>query len=153
MRVVVAAVGKPRHAALASAIDDYETRAARYWPLDVHAVREERAAGLSAREVMDREGERLLAKVGSARIHACVAGGKSFTSEQFASLLQSEREKGRDIAFLIGGALGLSQAVLDGAAMKLSLAPWTLAHELARLVLAEQLYRAGSIVRREPYHK
>lgn len=153
MRVVVAAVGKPRHAALASAIDDYETRAARYWPLDVHAVREERATGLSPREVMDREGERLLAKVGSARILACDPGGRSFTSEQFADLLQRERERNRDIAFLIGGAFGLSQAVLDRAAMRLSLAPWTLSHELARLVLAEQLYRAGSIVRREPYHK
>ena len=63
MRVVVVAVGKPREAALAAAITDYETRAARYWPLDVHEVREEPARGTSPELVREREGARLLAKV------------------------------------------------------------------------------------------
>jgi 23S rRNA (pseudouridine1915-N3)-methyltransferase len=67
--------------------------------------------------------------------------------------LQGERERGHDVAFVIGGAFGLSPAVRKRARTRLSLAPWTLPHELARLVLAEQLYRAGSIVKREPYHK
>lgn len=152
MRVSIVAVGKPRHAGLAAAIDDYEKRAARYWPLDVHEVREERAAGSAATQVRDREGERLLEKA-TGRIVACNPGGKTLTSEAFARWLQEERERDRDTSFLIGGAYGLSASVLDGSAMKLSLAPWTLPHELARLVLAEQLYRAGSIVRGEPYHK
>jgi 23S rRNA (pseudouridine1915-N3)-methyltransferase len=75
------------------------------------------------------------------------------SSERFAAWLQGEREAARDVAFMIGGAFGLSDAVRDGAGIRLSLAPWTLPHELARLVLAEQLYRAGTIVRGEPYHK
>ncbi|HKY97857.1 MAG TPA: 23S rRNA (pseudouridine(1915)-N(3))-methyltransferase RlmH [Gemmatimonadaceae bacterium] len=153
MRLLVAVVGKPRNAALAEAISEYETRAARYWPLEVHEVREERAAGMTAAIVKEREGARLLERAGAARIVACDAGGKSFTSEEFSSWLQKEREAGRDTAFVIGGAFGLSNDVLSKSAAKISLAPWTLPHELARLVLAEQLYRAGTIVRGEPYHK
>jgi 23S rRNA (pseudouridine1915-N3)-methyltransferase len=57
------------------------------------------------------------------------------------------------VTFVIGGAYGLADAVRQQAERRLALAPWTLPHELARLVLAEQLYRAGTIVRREPYHK
>jgi 23S rRNA (pseudouridine1915-N3)-methyltransferase len=62
-------------------------------------------------------------------------------------------EHGRDVAFVIGGAYGLSDELLSKSRTRVSLAPWTLSHELARLVLAEQLYRAGTIVRGEPYHK
>ena len=153
MRLVVAAVGKPRNAALAAAIDEYETRAARYWPLVVHEVREEKAGSISSETVKAREGERLAERAGTARIVACDPGGKSLTSEAFAAWLQKERDNDRDTAFVIGGAYGLSEEILGRASMKLSLAPWTLPHELARLVLAEQLYRAGSIARGEPYHK
>lgn len=153
MRVTVAAVGKPRNAALAAAIHDYETRAARYWPLDVHEVREERAAGINPDTVREREGERLLQKIGSARIVACDPAGKGYSSEQFAKWLHGERERDHDTAFAIGGAFGLSGEILNRATLKLSLAPWTLPHEMARLVLAEQLFRAGTIIRGEPYHK
>jgi len=75
------------------------------------------------------------------------------TSEAFARWLQGTRESARDVAFAIGGAYGLSEELRGRARLRLSLAPWTLPHELARLVLAEQLYRAGTIVRGEPYHK
>jgi 23S rRNA (pseudouridine1915-N3)-methyltransferase len=153
MRLTVAAVGKPRNAALAAAIHDYETRAARYWPLDVHEVKEERAAGINTQTVRAREGERLSEKIGAARIVACDPGGKSYSSEQFARWLNGERERNNDTAFVIGGAFGLSAEILNKAALKISLSPWTLPHELARLVLAEQLYRAGTIIRGEPYHK
>jgi len=153
MRVVVAVVGKPRNAALKAAIHDYETRAARYWPLEVHEVREERAAGTSAALVREREGERLGARIVSTRIVACEAGGRAMSSEAFAAWLLGEREAERDVTFVIGGAFGLSADIVKRSAASLSLAPWTLPHELARLVLAEQLYRAGSIVRGEPYHK
>ena len=154
MRVVVVAVGKPREASLAAAITDYETRAARYWPLDVHEVREEPGRSASADQVRDREGDRLLAKVpAGAEVIACDAGGEAMPSEAFAQWLQRKREAARSIAFLIGGAFGLSDEVRASAKSRLSLAAWTLPHELARLVLAEQLYRAGTIIRREPYNK
>ncbi len=154
MRLVVAVVGKARNAALGEAIRDYETRAARYWPLDVHEVREERATGIPVDKVKEREAQRLSEKVPErAQTVACELGGKSLSSEQFAELLQSAREQDRDLAFLIGGAFGLSPTVAMRSTMRLSLAPWTLPHEIARLVLVEQIYRAGTIVRGEPYHK
>ena len=153
MRLTVAVVGKPRNAALSAAIQDYETRAARYWPLDVHEVKEERSTSLTPRIVRQKEGDRLAERAGNARLVACDASGVSYTSERFAEWLRTERDRDRDLAFVIGGAFGLSEEVLEKSAVRLSLAPWTLAHELARLVLAEQLYRAGTIVRGEPYHK
>lgn len=151
---MLAAVGKPRHPAVAAAIEEFERRAARYWPFEVREVRGESARSSSERVVREREGERL-AKVVPAAAHvvACDERGSSKTSEEFSAWLQAERERGRDVAFLIGGAFGLSETVRAQARTQLRLAPWTLSHELARLVLAEQLYRAGTIVRREPYHK
>jgi 23S rRNA (pseudouridine1915-N3)-methyltransferase len=154
MRIVVAVVGKPRDAALAAAIREYETRAARYWPLEVREVREESGRSLPGEQVRGREAERLAAVVpGGAHVISCERNGRSMSSEEFAQWVQRRREEARDLAFVIGGALGLGEAIQRVTATKLSLAPWTLPHELARLVLAEQLYRAGTIVRGEPYHK
>jgi 23S rRNA (pseudouridine1915-N3)-methyltransferase len=154
MRLVVAVVGKTRNPALGEAIRDYETRAARYWPLDVHEVREERASGGSVERVKEKESARLSERIpDSAQTVACEQGGRALDSAQFAELLRRARDDDRDLAFLIGGAFGLANDVSARATLKLSLAPWTLPHELARLVLVEQIYRAGTIVRGEPYHK
>lgn len=154
MRVVLLAVGRPRHGGLAEAISDYETRAARYWPLDVVEVREEAARGASIEVVRSREADRLLERTpNDARVVACDPGGETLDSAQFARWLAEQRDRAQTVAFVIGGAYGLGDAVRHRAARRLSLAPWTLPHELARLVLAEQLYRAGTIVRGEPYHK
>jgi 23S rRNA (pseudouridine1915-N3)-methyltransferase len=154
VKLVVAVVGKPRDASLGGAIREYESRAGRYWPLEIHEVREEPARAGSADLVREREGERLLAAIPSgAHIVACELTGKTMSSEQFAAWLQRLREQARDVAIVIGGAFGLGDVVRRRATSSLSLAPWTMPHELARLVLAEQLYRAGTIVRGEPYHK
>lgn len=154
MRLVVAVVGKLRHTELRGAILDYQARASRYWPLEVHEVREEKAAALAASEVITREGRRLREKIPpGARTIACHSAGDAQSSEQFAAMLQGARETGRTMAFVIGGAFGLAREILAGADITLSLAPFTLPHELARLVLTEQIYRAGTIVRGEPYHK
>jgi 23S rRNA (pseudouridine1915-N3)-methyltransferase len=152
---MIAAVGRPKDRALAAAILDYETRAAHYWPLEIIEVKGERGdhAATSA-TVRAREGDRIISRVGDVATKvACDETGQSMSSERFAVWLQGEREAARDVAFMIGGAFGLDDRVRDGANIRLSLAPWTLPHELARLVLAEQLYRAGTIVRGEPYHK
>ena len=154
MRIVVAVVGKPRDAALAAAIREYETRAARYWPLEVREVREESGRSHSGEQVRAREAERLAGVVpAGAHVVSCERDGRGMSSEEFAQWVQRRREDAKDLVFVIGGALGLGEAIQRMTATKLSLAPWTLPHELARLVLAEQLYRAGTIVRREPYHK
>src|SRR5687768_10620800 len=108
MRLVVAVVGKARNPALGEAIRDYEKRAARYWPLDVHEVREERAAGIPLDKVREREGRRLADKVPDrAQTVACDVKGRSLGSAQFAGFLKGARDQDRDLAFLIGGAFGL----------------------------------------------
>ena len=154
MHFLVGVVGKPRDANLAGAIAEYEARAARYWPLRVHEVREEPARSGSPDFVRQREGQRLLEAVPpGAQVIACDLNGRSMSSEEFARWLQDLRERAVDVAILIGGAYGLDASVKARTQASISLAPWTLPHELARLVLAEQLYRAGTINRREPYHK
>jgi 23S rRNA (pseudouridine1915-N3)-methyltransferase len=154
VRLVVAAVGKPRDRHLAAAIQEYETRATRYWPLTVVEVREASARGMSAAETRRREGERLVERLPEgALVLACDERGDRLTSQEFANVLVSARDAARDVAFVIGGAYGLDDVVRRASSRALQLAPWTLPHELARLVLAEQLYRAGTIARGEPYHK
>ena len=153
MKVIVAAVGRPRNADLAAAIEAYEQRAARYWPLEIREVREESGRSQPPESVREKESERLAQRVEGATLVACDERGTGMTSEAFAGFLQRARESARDIAFVIGGAHGLSESLRGRAPTRLSLAPWTLPHEMARLVLAEQLYRAGTIVRGEPYHK
>lgn len=145
-------VGKVRNSHLASVVREYEERAARYWPMEIHEVREESGHSNPA-EVTRREGQRILERTSGARVVACAVDGRSFASETFAEWMQRQRESARDVAFAIGGAYGLDESVLSASSERLALAPWTLPHEVARLVLAEQLYRAGTIVRREPYHK
>ena len=125
MKFRVVAVGRPRDAALAAAIESYEARAERYWPLETRALRDESAGERSSDAVRKREGERI----------------------------QDLRERAVDVAFVIGGAHGLDEAVRNRSTRVLALAPWTLSHDLARLILAEQLYRAGTMVKGEPYHK
>ena len=154
MRVSLVVIGRPRDAGLAEAIREYEVRAARYWPLEVIEVKEESGRGLTPALVRAREAERLTDRIApDALLVACDPGGVTMDSSQFASWLQDQREQARSVAFVIGGAHGLGEPVLGRSARRLSLAPWTLPHEVARLVLSEQLYRAGTIMRGEPYHK
>jgi 23S rRNA (pseudouridine1915-N3)-methyltransferase len=154
VKLVVATVGKVRDRSLAEAIADYEQRATHYWPIESRVAKEEPARSLTVDQVKDREGDRLLTLVPDAAVLvACDVGGRSLTSEQFAAWLGRQRDEARDIAFAIGGAHGLSAEVRRVAGWSLSLAPWTLPHELAKLVLVEQIYRAGTILRGEPYHK
>lgn len=151
MKFRIVVVGRTRHKALAEVTAEYEERAARYWPLEVIELRDE--SGRDAAEVKRREGERMLQQLGGGSIVVCDERGASHDSERFAAWMQRQREAARDVTFVIGGAFGLHESVLAASTEKLALAPWTLPHEVARLVLTEQLYRAGTIVRREPYHK
>jgi 23S rRNA (pseudouridine1915-N3)-methyltransferase len=154
MRFLIVSVGRPRDRALAEAIHQYETRAARYWPLETKEVREEPARASGPAIVREREGQRLLEACEGADVIACDATGPQMASEEFAGWMRDKRERAeRDVAFLLGGAFGLSELVRSRARSTLGFSRWTLHHELARLVLVEQLYRSGTIVRGEPYHK
>jgi 23S rRNA (pseudouridine1915-N3)-methyltransferase len=153
MRLIVAVVGKPKHEPLATAIRDYEERARRYWPLQVYEVKDEPVRAANTDVVRKREGERLATAIGTAGVIACEVGGRRMSSTEFAAWVQELREAAADVAFVIGGPYGLADELSQRATARVSFSPWTLPHELARLVLAEQLYRAGTIVRGEPYHK
>src|SRR5262245_54048158 len=109
MRIIVAVVGKPKNEAIGAAIRDYEDRAKRYWPLDVVEVKDEPARAANTALVRQREGERLAAAIGNAQIVACEVGGKRMDSAQFAAWVQKRREAASDVAFVIGGAYGLSE--------------------------------------------
>lgn len=153
MKVVLACVGRPGRL-LEGAIREYEERAGRYWPLEVVEVKAERGSR-GEDEVRRAESERLLARLpdGVERI-ALTPEGRQWSSEKLSAHLQNLGLASHPgAAFLIGGACGLSQDLLAGATRTLSLSDMTMPHDVARLVLAEQLYRAGTIMRNEPYHK
>ena len=104
---------------------------------------------------MTAESGRLLSRVPDGlELIALTRGGKQMGSEELSGYLQELGVRSSaGVAFLIGGAHGLAQDILTKARRRLSLSAMTLPHEVARLVLAEQLYRAGTIARGEPYHK
>jgi 23S rRNA (pseudouridine1915-N3)-methyltransferase len=148
----IVAVGRPPAGPLREAIAEFETRASRYWPIEIAEVRAEPARSRKAAEVRRLEGERL-SKRASGVIVVLDERGRSLSTDRFAAWMTERRDRAEDVAFLIGGAFGLDDALREHASLVLSVSPWTLPHDLARLVLAEQLYRAGTISRGEPYHK
>lgn len=155
MKITVLAVGKTRPP-LATAIDEYEARIRRYFAFEAVEVKEASARrGTGIGRVMAQEGERLLARVPpAAEIVALDRLGRQWSSEELAETLSAAALRASPgVAFLIGGAYGLSPEVLSRASHSLSLSAMTLPHEMARLVLSEQIYRAGTIQRGEPYHK
>lgn len=155
MRVHVVVVGKVK-GALAEVVHDYEERARRYWKL---AVTEVGAGGPGSQappeRVREAEGERILARLSDdLEVVALAREGRGMGSRELASWLADLGTRSSPgVSFVIGGAHGLDPRVLRRAKRMLSLSDLTLPHEMARLVLAEQLYRAGTIVRGEPYHK
>jgi 23S rRNA (pseudouridine1915-N3)-methyltransferase len=154
MKVEIVCVGRPK-GALAEVIADYESRLQHYFSFEAIEVKEGGSRNRSVEQVVGEEGERLLARV--APQHELVAlhrPGRAWGSEQLANrLAEAALRSSPGVSFLIGGAFGLSGEVIGRANQLLSLSSMTLTHEMARLILAEQLYRAGTINRGEPYHK
>jgi 23S rRNA (pseudouridine1915-N3)-methyltransferase len=154
LQVAILMVGKTREAFIKEGVDFYGKRLAPFFQLDLKSVREEKEGkSLSPETIKSREGERLLAQIPPrAYTVAMDPGGREFTTEKFAAWLAQREEDGRPLAFLIGGHLGLDEATLKMSHEKLALSRLTLTHELSRLVLLEQLYRAKTILRGHPYH-
>ncbi len=155
MRVVTVCVGAPSNPALGAAIRDYESRASRYFRFEAIEVSGPGGRAGDPARVLRAEGEALLRRIPDGlRAIALTRSGRTLDSRALAAALGELATYGHPgAAFVIGGALGLDASVLARCETSLSLSPLTLPHELARLVLAEQLYRAGTILRGEPYHR
>lgn len=159
MRILVAAVGRLRDGADAVLVERYvdRTRAAgraiALGPVTVIEAPESRAESAELRRA--DEARRLLIATRSAGIRVVLdMEGKFLSSDVFARWIAARRDGGaRDLAFLVGGPDGHGREVLDAADLILSLGPMTLPHGLARVVLAEQLYRAATILSGHPYHR
>lgn len=137
---------------LVPAFDHYRRLLGKRAKVTVREVREVPLRGRSTDEVLRAEGRRLLAGLSPGpAVVALAIDGRSYTSEQFAGRLQ-EWVAGGGVTFVVGGSLGLAPEVLSRAGERLSLSPLTLPHQLARVVLMEQLFRAFKIAAGESYH-
>jgi 23S rRNA (pseudouridine1915-N3)-methyltransferase len=154
LHVTILMVGKTREGFIQEGLAFYQKRLQPFMHLTLKSVREEKeAAGMTAAAVKLREGERLRAQIPPrAAAVALTPQGRQFSSEEFAAWLTQRELEARSLAFLIGGHLGLDEPTLAAASQRLALSRLTLTHELSRLVLLEQLYRAMTIRSGHPYH-
>jgi 23S rRNA (pseudouridine1915-N3)-methyltransferase len=159
MQIRIIAVGKCKEKFLQDGIAEYEKRLRPYVKFQVVEIPEEKrpASASPSTEMLakEKEGERILAAVPrGALVIALEIQGQDWSSVALAETLSHLEMEGRNqIAFIIGGDLGLSPAVLQASDLSLSLSKMTFTHPMARLILIEQIYRAFRILRGEPYHK
>ncbi len=160
MKITVVSVGKLKEKYLKDGIAEYAKRLSRYCKLNFIEVADVKApenlSVLDMEQVKNREGETLISKIGGDQfVITLEIDGESLTSEKFSEKIEGFGVTGRsDIVFIIfGGSLGLSDAVKRRANYKLSFSKMTFPHQLMKLFLVEQIYRAFRIIRNEPYHK
>ncbi|HZZ86200.1 MAG TPA: 23S rRNA (pseudouridine(1915)-N(3))-methyltransferase RlmH [Anaeromyxobacteraceae bacterium] len=153
MKLRLIAIGRDRSGLYQPAVDEYAKRLGRYLKFELLELPEARKhAGTPQARV--EEGEAILAKLRPGELVVVLdERGKELTSLELSRKVEGWLGGGRDVALVIGGSDGLSPDLAARAQEKLSLSRFTLAHRLARLVLVEQLYRAMTIIRGEPYHK
>ncbi|API72867.1 MULTISPECIES: 23S rRNA (pseudouridine(1915)-N(3))-methyltransferase RlmH [Leuconostoc] len=159
MNIKLITVGKLKEKYLKEGIAEYTKRLSRFCKFQVVELIDEKtpenASEAQNNQIMAKEGERIQAKIGS-RDYVIVLAieGKQFPSEEFSQKLEAVAVNGySDITFIIGGSLGLSKEIKQRANLKMSFGLLTLPHQLMRLVLIEQIYRAFMIQQGSPYHK
>jgi len=159
VNIAIISVGKLKEKYLKMGIEEYSKRLGSYAKIELIEVADEKAPeNLSDADmeiVKRKEGERILSKIGAdTYVIALAIEGKMKSSEQLAADIQSLMTYGRSkVAFVIGGSLGLHEDVMKRSDEKLSFSKMTLPHQLMKLVLVEQIYRAFRIMKNEPYHK
>jgi 23S rRNA (pseudouridine1915-N3)-methyltransferase len=143
MHIEILMLGKTRRAEIRALLDDYSARLRRFAEIELRELREDSPAALRKLEI-----------AAGATVVLLDAAGKKFDSQQFAAWIGGCRDRGvRDIVILCGGAEGFPESLSERATLKISLSPMTFSHELARAMLAEQLYRAFTILAGHPYAK
>ena len=159
MNITIVTVGKVKDKYLKMGIDEFAKRLKPYAKINIIEVADERAPeSLSEADmeiVKKKEAERLLAKIGANDyVIALAIEGKMKTSEQLATDIESLMTYGRSkVSFVIGGSLGLHESIYKRADELLSFSKMTFPHQLMKLILMEQVYRAFKIMKNEPYHK
>ena len=159
MRITILCVGKIKENFYRDAVSEYAKRLSRYCRFEVIEVADEMTpedAGEAIRkQILEKEGTRLLSKIrDNAYVCTLEIKGKRFSSEEFAEQIRRVTLGGvSDIVFVIGGSLGLSEEVTKRADLHLSFSDMTFPHQLMRVILCEQIYRAFRINSGEPYHK
>ena len=154
MKIQLLITGKTNDPRLQSLIDDYQQRLKHYLPFELVVLPDlKNAKSLTEEQIKVAEGEAILARLTPAMdVILLDEHGKEFRSIEFADYLQKKMSSGRDLALVIGGPYGFSQAVYDRANGKLSLSQMTFSHQMIRIMAIEQIYRATTILRNEPYH-
>ncbi|MCM1308770.1 MAG: 23S rRNA (pseudouridine(1915)-N(3))-methyltransferase RlmH [Butyrivibrio sp.] len=159
MKITIVCVGRIKEKYWALAMEEYAKRLSRYCKLEIVELRDEKTpdgcADAVSRQILAREGERILGALkGGEYAVALAIDGKRLDSPGFARLIDGLGTGGRShIAFVIGGSLGLDGAVLERSDCVLSFSDMTFPHQMMRVILLEQIYRAYRINNNEPYHK
>ena len=159
MKISILTVGKIKEKYLSDAIAEYSKRLSRYCKLEIIQVNDEKTPDVPTdtqrRQILEKEGGRLLAFLkDDAFVIALAIEGRQLSSEQLAEKIGQLGVSGTShIQFIIGGSLGLSDAVLKRAGLLLSFSKMTFPHQLMRVILLEQIYRSYRILNGEPYHK
>lgn len=160
MLIKVIAVGKVKEKFYREAIAEYEKRMTNYNKVEIVEVADEKSPEtLSDKEIYqikEAEGERILSKIkDDSYVVTLEINGKALDSIKFAKLIQEEMLDGfgRDLVFVIGGSNGLGENILKRSNYRLSFGEMTYPHQLMRVILMEQIYRAYRIINKEPYHK
>lgn len=159
MNIQIVSVGKIKEKYLKLGIEEFSKRLSKYCKLDIVELDDEKApenlSNKGREQVKDKEGSKILGKIKqNSNVIALAIDGKNLSSEELAEHMSNLAVTGNSsITFVIGGSLGLSDEVLKRADFKLSFSKMTFPHQLMRLILLEQVYRAYRINNGEPYHK
>lgn len=155
MKLIIVAVGHKMPDWITAGFNEYTKRMPREAQVSLIEIKPEpRSTGKTAAQIMEAEAQRILAALPQNCLRIALdEHGSQPTTRQLAAQMQDWMREGRDIAFIIGGADGLHGSVKQAAQQSLALSSLTLPHALARVVLAEQLYRAHSLMHNHPYHR
>ena len=153
--IKIIAPGKIKDKHMAALIDDYQKRINHYQKLEIIEVKDETInANNSSDNIKQKEGERILSKIEANDYVICLdLKGEMLDSVAFSEKIDNLVNRSNNIVFVIGGSLGIHEDVLKRANASLKLSPMTFLHQMTRLILLEQIYRAFKILHHETYHK
>lgn len=159
MQITIICIGKLKEKYWKDAVIEYSKRLSKYCKLDIVELPDEKApetmSDAQQQQVIQKEGQKILKAIKSDSIVIALAiKGKMFSSEQFACQIEQYTVEGKShITFIIGGSLGLSDEVMNKSDTAISFSAMTFPHQMMRVILLEQIYRAMKIIKNEPYHK